>query len=98
MFGSKPTLLVHDDEVVAGEAVSTTGRPYSDLPSAFSYRKQFNPSCSCKAAGRGLPICSERFQIHVIPLLNRREADDAAPPKMGCEKPGKHEDAQVEEE
>jgi hypothetical protein len=33
-------------------AVSLEGRRYSELPTAFSYRKQFNPSCSCKAAGQ----------------------------------------------
>jgi hypothetical protein len=33
------------------QAVSTSGRNYSDLPNAFAYRKAFNPSCSCKAAG-----------------------------------------------
>jgi hypothetical protein len=34
------------------QAVSTTGRLYTELPNAFLYRKQFNPSCSCKAAGQ----------------------------------------------
>jgi len=35
-----------------GQAVSTSGRLYTELPNAFAYRKQFNPSCSCKAAGQ----------------------------------------------
>ena len=34
------------------QAVSASGRLYSELPNAFAYRKQFNPSCSCKAAGQ----------------------------------------------
>jgi Protein of unknown function (DUF2865) len=34
------------------QAVSTTGRLYTELPNAFLYRKQFNPSCSCKAPGQ----------------------------------------------
>jgi hypothetical protein len=35
------------------QAVSTSnGRLYTELPSAFAYRKQFNPSCSCKSAGQ----------------------------------------------
>jgi hypothetical protein len=35
------------------QAVSTaSGRLYTELPNAFAYRKQFNPSCSCKAAGQ----------------------------------------------
>jgi len=30
-------------------AVSMSGRSYSDLPTAFSYRKQYNAACSCRA-------------------------------------------------
>jgi hypothetical protein len=33
-------------------AVSAGGRLYSELPMAFSYRKQLNPSCSCRAPGQ----------------------------------------------
>ena len=34
------------------QAVSTTGRAYSELPNAFAYRKAFNSSCSCKPSGQ----------------------------------------------
>jgi hypothetical protein len=34
------------------QAVSNTGRNYSELPTAFAYRKAFNSTCSCKAAGQ----------------------------------------------
>jgi hypothetical protein len=34
------------------QAVSLNGQPYSSSPNAFLYRKEFNPSCSCKAAGQ----------------------------------------------
>jgi Protein of unknown function (DUF2865) len=34
------------------QAISTAGRNYTELPTAFAYRKTFNPSCSCKAAGQ----------------------------------------------
>jgi hypothetical protein len=34
------------------QAVSANGRLYTEMANAFSYRKQFNPSCSCKAAGQ----------------------------------------------
>ena len=34
------------------QAVSISGQPYSSLPNAFKYRTEFNPSCSCKAAGQ----------------------------------------------
>jgi hypothetical protein len=32
------------------QAVSTSGRPYTELPNAFRYRTEFNPACSCKRA------------------------------------------------
>ena len=34
------------------QAVSGNGRLYTEMANAFAYRKQFNPSCSCKAAGQ----------------------------------------------
>jgi Protein of unknown function (DUF2865) len=33
-------------------AVSSSGRSYSELPTAFSYRKQYNAACSCRAPGQ----------------------------------------------
>ena len=33
-------------------AISMSGKLYSELPAAFSYRKQLNPSCSCRAPGQ----------------------------------------------
>jgi hypothetical protein len=33
-------------------AVSTTGQPYTSLPNAFRFKSEFNPQCSCKAAGQ----------------------------------------------
>src|SRR2546426_7911663 len=33
-------------------AVSLNGRAYSDLPTAFSYRKVFNAACSCRLPGQ----------------------------------------------
>ena len=34
------------------QAVSLHGHPYSDLPTAFAYRKEVNKACSCKRAGQ----------------------------------------------
>jgi len=34
------------------QAVSTTGQPYTALPTAFKFRASFDPTCSCKAAGQ----------------------------------------------
>ena len=32
--------------------MSASGQQYTQLPNAFSYRKAFNPSCSCKGASQ----------------------------------------------
>lgn len=34
------------------QAVSTAGKFYKDLPTAFRYRQEFNPSCSCRKPGQ----------------------------------------------
>ncbi len=34
------------------QAVSINGQPYTSLPNAFRFRSEFNPQCSCKAAGQ----------------------------------------------
>lgn len=35
------------------QAVSTAdGRPYTELPTAFQYRREFNAACSCRAQGQ----------------------------------------------
>jgi hypothetical protein len=34
------------------QAVSISGQPYTSSPNAFKFRQEFNPSCSCKAAGQ----------------------------------------------
>jgi len=34
------------------QAVSTTGQPYTALPTAFKFRASHDPTCSCKAAGQ----------------------------------------------
>jgi len=34
------------------QAISTGGRAYSELPTAFAFRKVFNPACSCRAPGQ----------------------------------------------
>ncbi|MGB7257272.1 MAG: DUF2865 domain-containing protein [Pseudolabrys sp.] len=34
------------------QAVSLNGRLYTELPTAFHYRQEFNPACSCRKAGQ----------------------------------------------
>jgi Protein of unknown function (DUF2865) len=50
---TEATLFSHRNpgEDVA-RAISGSGKVYSELPNAFSYRKQFNAACSCRAPGQ----------------------------------------------
>jgi hypothetical protein len=34
------------------QAMSINGQPYTSLPAAFQYRKQFTPTCSCRRPGQ----------------------------------------------
>jgi hypothetical protein len=34
------------------QAVSASGQPYTELPNAFHYRKEFNAACSCRRPGQ----------------------------------------------
>jgi hypothetical protein len=34
------------------QAVSLGGRPYTELPTAFKYRQEYNSACSCRATGQ----------------------------------------------
>jgi hypothetical protein len=45
-------LYSHRTTEDVNNAVSASGQLYTQLPNAFAYRKAFNPSCSCKAAGQ----------------------------------------------
>ena len=41
----------HNPGEEVAQAVSLNGKPYTELPAAFSYRKALNPSCSCRKPG-----------------------------------------------
>jgi hypothetical protein len=48
------------------QAVSTNGQPYSQLPNAFLYRKQFNAACSCRAPGQSWAQALKRFDDQTL--------------------------------
>ena len=54
--GSQTELFYHAaGEEDAEQMISyVTDRPYTDLPSAFSYREKVNPGCTCTASNRQL--------------------------------------------
>ena len=37
------------------QAVSVNGQPYTELPNAFRYRKEFNAACSCRRPAKAGP-------------------------------------------
>ena len=41
----------HNPGEEVAQAVSLNGRLYTELPTAFSYRKALNPACSCRRPG-----------------------------------------------
>ena len=41
----------HNPGEEMAQAVSLNGRPYSELPTAFQYRKSMSPECSCRRPG-----------------------------------------------
>lgn len=42
----------HNPGEEVSQAVSLNGRPYTELPTAFRYRQEFNAACSCKRPGQ----------------------------------------------
>jgi len=48
------------------QAVSSSGRSYSELPNALSYRKQFNPACSCRAPGQSWAEALRQLDDHTL--------------------------------
>jgi hypothetical protein len=55
----------YPDEDVS-RAVSTSGRTYSELPNAFSYRKQYNAACSCRAPGQSWAEALRQGEDHTL--------------------------------
>jgi hypothetical protein len=59
-------LYSHRSSEEVSQAVSLSGRPYTQLPTAFAYRKQFNPSCSCRAPGQSWADALRQFDDQTI--------------------------------
>jgi len=80
-----------------GQAVSLAGQPYTALPTAFQYRKEFNAACSCRKPGqswadalKGADDAStlENGDI-VVTDQNAKQLSQPAPPAAPKGKPGK---------
>ena len=89
--GAEVDLYYHADPRGDAETlVSVGGEAYPDLPNAFRYRREFDPSCTCKAAiGTEIQssVADYRFDIEAItaavdgraPLPRVRYGPDADP-------------------
>jgi Protein of unknown function (DUF2865) len=81
-----------------GQAVSLSGQPYTALPTAFQYRKEYNAACSCRKPGqswadalKGADDAStlENGDIVVTDQNAKQLSQPAAPPAPKGAKPGK---------
>jgi Protein of unknown function (DUF2865) len=81
-----------------GQAVSLSGQPYTALPTAFQYRKEYNAACSCRKPGqswadalKGADDAStlESGDIVVTDQNAKQLSQPAAPPAPKGAKPGK---------
>jgi Protein of unknown function (DUF2865) len=80
------------------QAVSLSGQPYTTLPTAFQYRKEFNAACSCRKPGqswadalKGADDAStlETGDIVVTDQNAKALSQPAPPPAPKGAKPGK---------
>ena len=46
-----PDVLTKEIETLAQRGISLNGRLYTELPTAFQYRKAMSPACSCRKPG-----------------------------------------------
>ena len=81
-----------------GQAVSLSGQPYTALPTAFQYRKEFNAACSCRKPGqswadalKGADDAStlENGDIVVTDQNAKQLSQPLPPPAAKGAKPGK---------
>jgi hypothetical protein len=69
------------------QAVSISGVPYTQLPTAFKYRTEYNPSCSCRAPGQSwaqaLGVGQDQTVQQGDIVVTEERAKQLARPKQG---------------
>ncbi len=74
------------------QAVSVGGVPYTQLPAAFKYRTEYNPSCSCRAAGQSwaeaLGVGNDQTVQQGDIVVTEERAKQLAQPKQTRANPG----------
>ena len=80
----------HNPGEEVAQAVSLNGRLYSELPTAFSYRKALNPACSCRRPGESW---AEALKVNgaddtVAPgdvIVTEQNAKQLSQPRIGAD-------------
>jgi hypothetical protein len=86
----------HNPGEEVAQAVSLNGRLYTELPSAFSYRKAVNPACSCRRPGESWAEALKAVGVDgtVAPgdvVVTDQNAKRLSQPRVGADgKPIKH--------
>lgn len=80
----------HNPGEEVAQAVSLSGQPYSSLPTAFSYRKQLNPACSCRRPGEswGDALKAVGPDATVAPgdvVVTEKNAKQLSTPRIGAD-------------
>lgn len=80
----------HNPGEEVAQAVSLNGQPYSSLPTAFSYRKQLNPACSCRRPGEswGDALKAVGPDATVAPgdvVVTEKNAKQLSTPRIGAD-------------
>jgi len=80
----------HNPGEEVAQAVSLSGRLYTELPAAFSYRKALNPACSCRRPGESW---AEALKVNgtddtVAPgdvIVTEQNAKQLSQPRIGAD-------------
>lgn len=72
------------------QAVSLSGRLYTELPTAFSYRKALNPACSCRRPGESWAEALKVYGVDdtVVPgdvVVTEKNAKQLSQPRIGAD-------------
>jgi hypothetical protein len=79
----------HNPGEEVAQAVSISGQPYSALPTAFAYRKQVNPACSCRRPGESWGDALKAIpDATVVPgdvVVTDKTAKQMSTPRIGAD-------------
>ena len=80
----------HNPGEEVAQAVSLSGRLYTELPTAFSYRKALNPACSCRRPGEswGTALKGNGVDDTVAPgdvVVTDQNAKKLSQPRIGAD-------------